>query len=235
MAEFLTTRGTASHIEDIINHAKTSVVLISPYVRVPEGLLQCLKDAANRKVKITLVYGKKELEPDVRNQLEQLGNNLSLRFLEKLHAKCFFNEDNMVITSMNLYDFSELNNEEMGVLISAKDDQRVFSEATRKAQSIINSAEKIQLKDTVVEKVGKRIVKIGKLVSDSLIEEEPKGHCIKCGKDIAPYNKDLPFCSDCWKPGVKLGRFCYKCGKEKQTTKEKPLCNSCYRKPQKGS
>ena len=68
----------------------------------------------------------------MRSQLEQL-DNLSLRFLNKLHAKCFFNEDNMVITSMNLYDFSE-QNIEMGVLINKQDEAELFNAAVIEAE-----------------------------------------------------------------------------------------------------
>ncbi len=34
---------------------------------------------------------------------------------QNLHAKCYLNEKAAIITSMNLYDFSQVNNNEMGV------------------------------------------------------------------------------------------------------------------------
>jgi phosphatidylserine/phosphatidylglycerophosphate/cardiolipin synthase-like enzyme len=228
MAKFLTTRGTSSHIEEIINQAKDRVVLISPYVKISGSLFPYLKDAARKKVKITLVYGKKELEPEVRSQLEQL-DNLSLHFCKELHAKCYYNAEQMVISSMNLYDFSEVNNEEMGILLSAKDDKVAFDEARTKAESIINSAAVVKLRSSLLEKAGKEFEKGMKLVVDSLTEQEPPGHCIGCGRDMIPYNKDHPICGDCWKSGVRLGRFCYKCGEERRTTQKRPLCSSCYR------
>jgi hypothetical protein len=157
----------------------------------------------------------------------------------------------MVITSMNLYDFSELNNEEMGVLLTAKDDESVFSEARTKAQSIINSAKKIQLKGSVLDKVAEVLNRPlfstnseskkpkDKSSSDST---KPKGFCIRCGNRI-PYNEKAPYCSDCfskWSEGggnpdyrERNGR-CHACGESATPTKEKPLCNSCYRKSQRG-
>jgi len=74
MAKFLTARDTASEIEKIINNAQKRLVLISPFVKIPESLLQNLKVADSRKVKITLVYGKEELNPDERKKLEQLND-----------------------------------------------------------------------------------------------------------------------------------------------------------------
>ena len=69
MAKFLTARDTASEIEKIINNAQNRLVLISPFVKIPETLLQNLKVADSRKVKITLVYGKEELNNDERKKL----------------------------------------------------------------------------------------------------------------------------------------------------------------------
>ena len=116
MAEFLTTNKNLSAIEDIITQAKRELVLISPYVQIPDKLSRKLNDATIRGVEIILVYGKKrELNPDVKEQLAELGN-ITVLYRETLHAKCFFNEEQMVITSMNLYDFSE-KNDEMGILL----------------------------------------------------------------------------------------------------------------------
>ena len=220
MAKFLTTRDTASEIEKIINNAQNRLVLISPFVKIPETLLQNLKVADSRKVKITLVYGKAELNPDERKKLEQL-NNLSLYFLENLHAKCFFNEEYMVITSMNLYDFSEQNNREMGVLVSSKDDKDVFSEAVNEAKLMVYISEKEDLRRPKT-----------KSYSD---KTKQNGYCIRCRKEI-PYDLNRPLCLDCFRVWKKWGDtnyeeyYCHLCSKTKLTTFEKPLCYSCYRK-----
>ena len=64
-------------------------------------------------MKISVVYGKNQLEPDTFKKLTEL-KNAKLYYLNNLDAKCYFNEKSMVITSLNLYDFSEQNNREMG-------------------------------------------------------------------------------------------------------------------------
>jgi len=219
MAKFLTTRGASSEIENIINTAKSHLVLISPFLRIPESLFQSLKDADRRKVRITLVYGKKELHPDEKSQLKQL-DNVSLYFLDNLHAKCFFNEGNMVITSMNLYDFSEHKNREMGVLISKEDDEQVFSEAAKEADRIVHLSQKDEL---------------GKLKAKSYSSKtKQSGHCIRCGTPI-PYDLEKPFCRDCfydWSdwdtPDYHKEHWCHACGKSAPTSKAQPQCGSCY-------
>lgn len=125
MAEFLTTRGISHHIEDLIIKCKTKLVLVSPYLKLSQLFYQRLKDAATRGVRITIVYGKKELKPEEEGRLAEL-QNIQVYYFKDLHAKCYFNETKMVITSMNMYEFSEINNREMGVLIDRATDKKLF-------------------------------------------------------------------------------------------------------------
>ena len=104
MAEFLTTHATAYHIENIILNAKKSLVLVSPYLQVSKTFMDRLTDADERGTEIQVIFGKDQLKPDEKDQLKKL-RNLSLLFCENLHAKCYFNDDTMVITSMNMYEF----------------------------------------------------------------------------------------------------------------------------------
>jgi hypothetical protein len=108
MAEFLTTNGTSLQIENIIIDAKTKLILVSPYLQLSKTLYERLKDASNRNVVIKIIYGKDELKPNEKNSLAEL-KNVEIYFFENLHAKCYFNETKMVITSMNMYEFSEKN------------------------------------------------------------------------------------------------------------------------------
>lgn len=257
MAKFLKTADIRSALDSIIRKADKQVTLISPFIRISVPLFQTLKIADSRKVRIRLVYGKKkELDSDVRSQLEQL-DNLSLAFLQNLHAKCFFNEKQVLVTSLNLYDFSE-QNVEMGILINAKDESALFTDneaalfrdVTKEAEDICTKlAEKVQLRDSKIEKVGKGIIKVGKLVSDSITEDDSRtpsktrtmsrtkkeGHCIRCGIPI-PYDLVKPYCLDCSKIWKKSGRnhfqeesYCHTCGKPDPVTYAMPRCNSCLK------
>ena len=220
MAEFLTTRGTTAKIEDIINDAKHELFLLSPFVKIPDTLFQSLKDADRRKVKITLVYGKKRLRPDVKSQLEGL-ESLSIYFLENLHAKCYFNEESMVITSLNLVDFSEQNNKEMGVFISVKHDHDVFNEAVKEAKQIIYLASPEDLRRPKDKPYSYRT--------------KQKGYCIRCRIPI-PYDLSRPYCLDCyskwseWENTDYEDDYCHTCGRHELTTMAKPQCRSCYSK-----
>lgn len=108
MVDFLTAKKAAAEIESIISEAKIdgSIILITPYVKIPDDLISRLRQAARlRNVHIKVICRKDDLRPDQRATIEEI-QNLELLFNERVHAKCFYNQDSMVITSLNLYDSS---------------------------------------------------------------------------------------------------------------------------------
>ncbi len=198
MAEFLTTQETQSELEKIIRNTKTQLVLISPYLKLSKTQLERLKDADRQKVKITIIYGKDELKSDEKEKLGQL-ENLALYFFDNLHAKCYFNEERMVITSMNLYDSSDEPNREMGVLVLKKEDSKIFDDAESEMKSILAASEKKTLKKSEIliqntisglKSVLSNAVREtpGKSYSSSQRHESKQlGFCLHCGKQI-PHN-----------------------------------------------
>lgn len=246
MAKFLTTAGISSEITNIIRDAESQITLITPYLKLSDKLFERLKDADRRSKKIKLVYGKDELKPDEKSKLDQL-NNLLLYFSKDLHAKCYYNEELMVIASMNLHEYSEQNNWEIGLLINKEEDNKLFDEALKEIEIIINSAKPIKSRSSAIEKFGKGIIKVGKSVSDSLMEDDSRtqgrtrtasrtkheGFCIRCRTSIT-YNPEKPLCPDCfsewniYKNPDYEEYCCHTCGRAYPTTIEKPLCDSCY-------
>lgn len=96
-------------------------------------------DAAKRNVNITLIYGKNELNANQKIILDRL-KNIELYYCHNLHAKCYYNEYDMIISSMNLYEFSEKSNREMGVLINKVTDAAIYIDALKEIESIKNSS-----------------------------------------------------------------------------------------------
>ena len=243
MAVFLTTRGTTSEIEKIINNATEGVVLISPFIKIPDSLFQNLKSANQRGMKISIVYGKNQLEPDTFKKLTDL-KNVKLYYLNNLHAKCYFNEKSMVITSLNLYDFSEQNNREMGVLVTKHGDEEVFNEAIRESRMIISLATRsdsnIQVakepeKQTQPQKNLKQPKGIWQEFSDafSAIFGPSRGFCIGCRAQI-DFDEYRPYCPECYGEWAQQkwqkAKYCHECGKESTTSINKPLCRACFEK-----
>jgi len=253
MAKFLTTRGTTSEIENIINNANKGLMLVSPFFKIPSSLFQNLLAADKRGVSTTVIFGKKDLDADVKQQLSQL-KNVRVYFLENLHAKCYFNEKSMVITSLNLYDFSEQNNREMGVLVTTDGDKEFFNEAAGEARRVISMATLQNLGKKSTEQSSVKTYEKVKATSPSTKESlgatllrgfteilsetsgRKRGYCIRCGGRI-PYNLDYTYCSTCFSDWAKHGGnpnyierrgHCHTCGKSASISRAKPECSSCY-------
>jgi hypothetical protein len=236
MSEFLTTQGVAFQLETIVTGARRRLVLVSPYLQLSQTLYERLRDADGRAVKITLNYGKGTvLDRDHRTALAQL-NHLSAYFLENLHAKCYFNEARMVITSMNLYEFSEKTNREMGVLLTS--DEPAYRDAVAEVKSIVAASEPVQ-----VRSAGYRGVRASTRSIAGVRERRPPsagddhGYCIRCARRI-PYEPELPYCDRCGEVWSQFENprypeeFCHSCGRAADTSADRPLCRPCYRADQ---
>jgi len=236
MAVFLTTNGTSYQIETIIIDAKSELTLVSPYLQLSKTFFERLKDASNRKVKIKIIYGKDDLKPNEKNSLAELGN-IELYFFENLHAKCYFNEKDMVITSMNMYEFSEKNNREMGVHINRIDDASLFEKAKNETFSIIQSSEIIKLARTDRQFYKEKNPQIENS-SGKNYKKPVRGYCIRCEVRI-PYDIERPYCKDCYSSWVQYSNadykenVCHSCGEFETTSMSKPVCYDCFKKYEK--
>jgi hypothetical protein len=234
MAEFLTTRKVSSCLEDIIIEAKNQLILLSPFLQISKVLFERLKDASNRGVEILVVYGKDELKPNEKNSLAEL-KNLRLYYHENLHAKCYFNESKMIITSMNMYQFSENNNREMGVLVDVKTDQALYKKAIDEAQSIVKHSEVIKLQKT--ERTYYHQQSNGSHNNSRSYRPSPPeiGYCLRCSTRI-PYDPNRPYCYDCYSTWAYfenpnyIEQVCHCCGEFHHSSMAKPVCVPCFEK-----
>ena len=66
-------------------------------------------------------------------------------FCKNLHAKCYLNEELCIITSSNLYEFGQVNNNEMGILIRRSEDAQLYKEAYEEAQRFVRISDEIRV------------------------------------------------------------------------------------------
>ena len=144
MAKFLNTSGTTYHLEEMIKKASDRLILISPYLKLNERVKELLEDKNRLKIDIRIVYGKSDLQPEEINWLKEL-DFVRTSFCKNLHAKCYLNENECIITSLNLYEFSQVNNNEMGVLISRDSDSQLYADTYEEVQRIIRISEEIKV------------------------------------------------------------------------------------------
>ena len=91
-----------------------------------------------------IVYGKNDLHPEEINWLKNL-TFIRTSFCKNLHAKCYLNENECIITSLNLYEFSQVNNNEMGVLIYRNEDAKLYADTYEEAQRIIRISDEVRM------------------------------------------------------------------------------------------
>ena len=168
-----------------------------------------------RSTKIHVIYGKTRLKPAEKSFF----NDISIEpyFLENLHAKCYLNEKEAMLTSMNLYEFSQEHNDEMGILVSREQDPKLYEKIKEESIRLVEASE--NGKETASRKE-----------SRSALSAPEKGFCIQCKADL-PTNPKRPYCSRCFASGNKNEeKCCHTCGNEHATSLLKPLCRACFRK-----
>lgn len=142
MAKFLNTCATNYFLEEMIKEARERLILISPFLKLNDRMKELLADKNRLKIDVRIIYGKSELE---RKELEWLHSLTYIRtsFCRNLHAKCYMNEELCIVTSMNLYEFSQVNNNEMGILIRRAEDHQLYMDAYDEAQRIIRISDEV--------------------------------------------------------------------------------------------
>jgi PLD-like domain len=128
MAKFLTASELNLALENLIKEAELDLVLISPYIKLHDRLKDELKKKKDlHKLRICIVFGKNE--DDVSRSMGTADldffmsfPNVEIYYEKNLHAKYYANEFRGLITSMNLHQFSQNSNIEVGVLYDHKNE-----------------------------------------------------------------------------------------------------------------
>jgi hypothetical protein len=122
----------------------------------------------------------------------------------------------MVITSLNLYEFSMANNKEMGVLIDKNDpvDTQVFDDALKEVDYINQTSQRFELSAPKPSYSTKTDSKSRENKPSSIQADKPNGYCIRSGVEI-PFNIEKPMCYDAYKAWSKYSdpdypeKFCH--------------------------
>jgi PLD-like domain len=233
MARFINTRKAVSEIEDLIKNAAERLILVSPYLKLSKDFKELLTYRNSKDKVTTVIFGKQELNPDEMKFLQGL-RFVVLKYNEDLHAKCYVNDDKMVITSLNLYEFSMANNKEMGVLIDKNDpaDTQLFDEAFKEVDYINQTSQRFELNSPKPQFSSRPIET--KSTSNKPNSFQPKnihsGYCIRTGVEI-PFNVEKPLSYDAFKKWNEFGdleyseNYCHFSGEKSngETSVSKPI------------
>lgn len=144
MAKFLNTSATNYFLEEMIKGASDRLILISPFLKLNDRMKELLADKNRLKIDVRIVYGKSELQPQETEWLSGL-TYIRTSFCKNLYAKCYMNEEMCIVTSLNLYEFSQVNNNEMGILIQRGEDGQLYKDAYEEAQRIIRISDEVRI------------------------------------------------------------------------------------------
>jgi hypothetical protein len=151
MAIFLNTDKTTNCIKEIISTCQSELIMVVPYIKISQNIFQELYEADNRNVDITLIYREDKLTRTEKEKLLSL-RNLNLLHHPNIHCKCYYNGELLLVSSMNLYEYSEKNNREMSILLhredmddsdgerSYSDNDKVFADAIDEIREIMNGS-----------------------------------------------------------------------------------------------
>lgn len=232
MAKFLDTTGVSHYLQQLINKANEKLVLVSPYLKINERIKQSLNDKDLMKIDIRIVYGKNDLHPDENNWLKSK-QSIRSYFCKDLHAKCYLNENEAILTSMNLYEFSQVNNNEMGIYIERSSDPELYKDIHDEVQRLIRTSDEIIVS---IEKAKKEAVP--EIKPEAKIPTSKKnGFCIRTGVEI-PFDVEKPMSYDAYKIWSKFSdsefpeKYCHFSGESSngETSVSRPILKKNWKK-----
>ncbi len=242
MAKFLSTRKAVSEIEELIKTAGEKLILVSPYLKLSKDFKELLNHRNSKDKVTTVIFGKQELNPDEMKFLQGL-RFVILKYNEDLHAKCYMNDDKMVITSLNLYQFSMANNKEMGVLIDKNDpvDAELYKEASDEVDFISQNSQRFEFGTPKPQLKMQEDHSQNKTQDNKATPSKPTskhvGFCIRTGVEI-PFNPEIPFSYNAFKSWSKYEdknyaeKYCHYSGEPSngETSCSKPILKKNWNK-----
>ncbi len=232
MAKFLSSNELNSEVEKILLGAKSRLLLISPYIKLHDKYARALKSHLNNpELEIIIVFGKNEDDLSKSMKLEDFNlfkefPNIQIRYEKHLHAKYYANEFDAILTSMNLYSYSQDKNIEAGVKIDSFDDKasEYFGRVIDQSDLLFHRAPHFE---KTILRLSKKYIEsrvevdtLSKILSDQIDQKNQKenfdrknidstlqqtqekinnsGFCIRTGVSI-PFNVNRPLSNEAYK------------------------------------
>lgn len=129
-----------NEIVQLIKGAQEYLIIISPYIKLESKFKVKLGDAIKRVKYPFFIYreDKDNVDNETLSWLKSF-KNLRLFSIKNLHSKIYVNQEFAIITSMNLYEYSQINNHEIGVKIDALKEENEYYDILKEIREIVNS------------------------------------------------------------------------------------------------
>ncbi len=136
--EILNTAKLSVEVEELIDQSKVFTIIVSPYLKINNRLKPKLTECFSRNKRNLILYRENKLSTEEFSWLNKK-KNVTLFPIKNLHAKCYMNENTAIITSMNLYDYSQINNHELGIKLSIEEEQNLLKELLKQIKAIVST------------------------------------------------------------------------------------------------
>ncbi|MBK6265341.1 hypothetical protein JKA74_09845 [Marivirga sp. S37H4] len=259
MAEFLEGSELNLAIENLFKSANEYAVIISPFVKMHSRIKDALlTQIENQNFELIVVFGKNENDLSKSISKEDLEfctqfSSVEIRHEPRLHAKYYANDDRAILSSMNLYDFSQNNNIEFGILTSQENkvSENLDQDSFTYFDGVIDKSKLIYKK---VARFDKKLFGIKKEYNGSVVEldlidqlfksnasgtnnNDRTGYCIRTGIKI-PFNMKRPMSEKAYESWSKYRdenykeKYCHYSGEgsEGQTCYGRPVLKKNWKK-----
>jgi len=225
MNKFLTNHLISPSIIELIRRSEKEVTLVSPYIKTWGHLESEIESSINRGVLIDIIF-RGDKSKEYKYTLESLQKmGVGLYEVPNLHSKIFLSEKSGIMSSMNLYDYSSSNSEEIGLWT---DDENLLKQLRENVDELRRKSHVV--KKSILDKIGDGV----NLVRDVVDMVQNNGTCIRCGVTI-DFNPDKPLCPKCFRSWNKYKNpefkehYCHDCGDEYKTSLKRPVCKECFK------
>lgn len=216
MPELIASPQIPGTIELITEQAGSVIYIVSPEIHLTETLFMNLAQASSRGVSIHILCGTVP-EPAAARLLSVL-KNVTLGCVDNMNSRCYFNEQLMAVTSMELENTVNSSAMNTGILISKINDSHLYNSILKEIDAALLGSVKLRFSADGGETLE---------VPDAVY----RGFCIGCGMPVT-FNPERPFCNMCRHNYTSAGNnerggFCHSCGCPCDVTLSQSLCRKC--------
>jgi len=226
MTNFLMTSDLNEMIPALMESAVEELFIISPYIKMNSTLRNLLEAKDKEGVAMKILCAKRPKDMPFFSELE----NIDIRIFDQLHGKAYFNEQDVVISSMNMIELGNSKNLEFGVYFSKDSEPALYNHVRDGLEGCFCSVSPIEVLPWEGE--------LQYLKRKRPVSSKPthNGFCIRCRNEIS-FNMHKPLCPDCYASWSKYKnfsfneRYCHSCGSVNfHANFNRPLCYKCYSK-----
>jgi phosphatidylserine/phosphatidylglycerophosphate/cardiolipin synthase-like enzyme len=226
---FLENHEVTDHIVKLVQNAKEELIIITPYLNLNARMRGALNEAKSNGAKISVYYRLEERKlkknaADIKFFTDEIGAEMV--YIERLHSKLYLNENNAVMSSMNMVAGSQNDSQEIGIFT---DEDKLWRQFKHYSDDMYKRQTKV---DYVPE-----------VKTPKTRKSKPKtasGYCIRTGEEV-PFNLKRPFSDKAFKSWNRFKnsefkeKYCHFSGEESngETNFSRPILKKNWTKAKK--